>query len=238
MLVAIGGCGRIAFDPRADSASADTASPVGGPSGAALRLDDAGHVEIDAVCPALTGPFTIQAWVKPSAAQIDTDSACVFGLNNQTGTQHLSLMMWDVLATRVHYFDDFYSNRSDVDIKSAPGTWHLFTATLDAAGRGTVYANTDITVTFDTSAVTLPCRFSIGQEWDGTSASDQFVGLYDVVSVWSVAKSQSEIIAALTANPVPGTPGLVALYTFDGGDARDDSGANYTGTLVGTAVVE
>jgi hypothetical protein len=228
VLAVVSGCGRAHFDPLADAAA---------PAGLSLRVDGAGYAMFDSVCGSMTGPITIAGWIDPDPAQVDP-SSCMFCLNSDNGGANYALVMWDAMGAKVGYFDDFFTNRVDNLMASAPGSWHFTALAIDATGAGTIYQDGIIDVTFDTTrTVTAPCRFSLGQEWDGTTASDFFTGYFDEVSVWSVAKTQTEIQALMTAKPMPGDAGLVAYYTFDAGDLRDDSGNQHEGTLAGTATI-
>jgi Concanavalin A-like lectin/glucanases superfamily len=228
VVAVLAGCGRGRFDPLADAAK---------PTGFALRVDGTGYAMFDSVCGSMTGPITIAGWVNPDSAQADP-SSCMFCLNSADGGTNYALVMWDLMGTKVGYFDDFFTNRLDNLVASAPGSWHFTALVIDAAGAGVIYQDGTSDVTFDTSrTVAAPCRFSLGQEWDGTTASDFFSGYFDEVSVWSVAKTTADVQALMTTKPAPGDDGLVAYYTFDAGDARDDSGNQHDGQLAGTAAI-
>jgi concanavalin A-like lectin/glucanase superfamily protein len=223
-LVAVGliGCGRIAFDPY------DPTTP--GPSGLALRVDGAGtYATLDALCDALTGDFTIEAWVYPDAVQPD-GYASVFALNDSDGTTNLSLFMWDTTPpqTRFDYFDDVYANTFEGTITGAGGRWSFLAAVMTTAGTGALYQDGAVANTITTTrTVTAPCRFSLGQEWDGANASDFFAGYLDDLLVWTVAKSQDEVLADQLASPRGDEPGLASYITFDG---------DFPGMLVGATL--
>ncbi|MBT8493545.1 MAG: hypothetical protein KJO07_10845 [Deltaproteobacteria bacterium] len=81
------------------------------------------------------------------------------------------------------------------------------------------------------------CQVSLGQEWDGVNPSQYFVGDMDQVSVWSRDQTQDELQELMDFGVAGDEPGLVGYYSFDSGDARDDSGNSNPGTLVGTAAI-
>jgi hypothetical protein len=232
------GCGRVAFDPRADGNPTDAPPDAfAGPSGSVLSVPGTGFVSINALCTSLTGPFTFEAWFRPSSTHVDADSAAVFALNSGSGTTNVSLVMWDWNNSNVGYFDDFYTNRVDTMITVGPDQWHFIAFTYEP-GRAVVYANAQLATDITTiRTVSAPCLISLGQEWDGTTSSDYMVALYDEVSFWSGAKTQDEIAADRFALPTGTEPNLIARYTFDGTGA-DVSGHGFDVTFDGPASIQ
>jgi signal transduction histidine kinase len=62
-----------------------------------------------------------------------------------------------------------------------------------------------------------------------------FRGQLDEVRVWSVARSREQIRAAMAQRLRGDEAGLMALWNFDAGDARDDSPRGHAGQLLGGA---
>ncbi|WP_353568599.1 LamG-like jellyroll fold domain-containing protein, partial [Haloferula sargassicola] len=75
----------------------------------------------------------------------------------------------------------------------------------------------------------------------GTGYAGSFAGSIDEFRVWNVARSEAELLAGMSTAPAPGTPGLVAEYSFEegSGDAvTDGSGNGVDGTISGTLARE
>ena len=74
--------------------------------------------------------------------------------------------------------------------------------------------------------------------WGRTSHSIQilvFLGEMDEVRVWNVARTAEEIGDTMNRKLEGNESGLVGLWNFDDGTARDSSPQGHDGTLVGNA---
>jgi hypothetical protein len=227
------GCGRISFDPLSDSSAPDA---FAGPHGGAVSLDDTGYIEIDSVCPSLGSSFTIEGWFKPASTQLDVDAVAAIGINSNPATANYLQVMWDWRDGSFQYLDDVFTSRMQNPAAVAADQWHYFSVTYDA-GHGVLYSDGVVFSDVQTpQTIISPCHVSLGQEFDMVGASDNMIGLIDEVSVWSIAKTQSEVIAAMNANPVGNEPNLIAYYPFDG-DGVDRSGNGHTAVLLSSAIV-
>lgn len=239
-LVLIAGCGRVAFDPLVDGSASDGAGPdaFGGPTGKVLSLDGVtGYATLDSVCASLTGSFTIEGWVRPAAVQSATSSIVPFATNTTIGGNGM-MVLWDHQTQQLKYYDDVYTMRV-VNPTLVPGdTWHYFALTYEPGhvvlySDGVVFSDVQTPIT-----TTSPCLVSFGQEYDGVgNPTDNMDGMLDEMSVWSIAKSQAEVVANMTANVAGNEPNLVALYRFDDGSGTDSTGHGNTATLVSTATI-
>jgi hypothetical protein len=241
----LAGCGRVAFDPVDDGGLADgegtvdasTADAFFGPSGSVLYVPGNGFVSINSLCTPLAGPFTFEAWFRPSSVHVDPDSAAVFALNSNDGATNLSLVMWNWMNTQIGYFDDFYTARTDSGAIVGADEWHFVAFTYEP-GRAVVYADGQVrTEIVTTRPVASPCKVSLGQEWDGGASTDYIIGLYDEVSFWSIAKTPAEIAADMQTLPTGSEANLISRYTFEG-TGSDVSGHGYDVIFDGPAGIQ
>ncbi|MGQ8335705.1 cadherin-like domain-containing protein [Sunxiuqinia sp. A32] len=116
--------------------------------------------------------------------------------------------------------------------------WSHIAFSLASDNTATVFLNGAVEFTF-----TIPVRpdntgrFSIGQDWDGTSPTDHFFGYMDEVRVWNDVRSQSEIQANIYKELAGDEAGLVAYYNMNGGSGNtleDNSPNSSIGTFVGS----
>ncbi len=90
---------------------------------------------------------------------------------------------------------------------------------------GTLYQNNLIT--------------SIGNISNNSGYFEQFIGYLDEVRIWSVARSQQEIISNMYNLPIPSTQiGLKAYYKLGSGYSNLQGNTNWNGVLVGSQTTQ
>ena len=128
--------------------------------------------------------------------------------------------------------------------------WHFVSVVITGSGVTSVRVD-DVLVSGFPNAITpwsSTTRYSIGQEWDGsTTASDFWNGFIDEVAIWKAALSSTEVSAlynfgnGLNASSNSGnynnSANLIAYWKFDEGSGAvahtTKGGSNLNGTLHG-----
>lgn len=176
-----------------------------------------------------TDPFTVEAWVKTSAngaiLSQKTSSWDGYYLFYVDGGK---LSLW-IYASGVSDKVTSVSNVND-------GQWHHVAATRAADGTLKVYIDgVDDSASAVTSSYSIPARpVAIGASTYGGVGSI-YTGEIDEVRIWSVARTGSELQQHMFKEPVPGTTGLKAAYTFNSDAISDSSGNGANGSVEGTA---
>lgn len=176
-----------------------------------------------------TDPFTVEAWIKTSGGGAI--------LSQKTSS-------WD--GYYLFYVDGgklslwFYASGVSDKVTSVSnvndGQWHHVAATRAADGTLKVYIDgVDDSASAVTSSYSIPARpVAIGASTYGGVGSI-YTGEIDEVRIWSVARTGSELQQHMFKEPVPGTTGLKAAYTFNSDAISDSSGNGANGTVEGTA---
>jgi len=246
-LLALGACGRLGFgDLGRDAAQPIDATVIDAPEldafarrtapppGSILVLDGTGYVSIDSLTASLGGAFTISLWVNADLTQGGATYTEIVALNNATGSSNLSLLQWVTAPPSVNYYDDTYTNGPYTDVATNAGTWHYVSLVVDAAKAGTIYVDAQVRQTFTTTRSVGPnARFSLGQEWDGTTPGEFFVGALDELAVWSGTRTSQQLVVDMTFVPDFANPTLVGYFDFEGGGVVDRSGNGHIGTVSG-----
>ncbi|MBI2504743.1 MAG: hypothetical protein HYW07_16120 [Candidatus Latescibacteria bacterium] len=214
-------------------------SLLASPSGAAdlaLELDgDGDYVELPPRIFDGLEEATVEAWVQwadfPYFAQWygygSGEDWQVLGLNNWENTSTLQFFLYD----REHHL-----HLARIPTTLVPGQWcHM--ATVSGRGGMKLYLNGVL-------AAEDPYEGSFASVGNGAGhflgrahwpENMYFQGRLDEVRVWEVARTAEQIRAAIYEKSTGDEPGLVALWNFDAGDARDLSGKGHHGRLVGDA---
>jgi len=154
----------------------------------ALVLDGDDYVTIDGVVDDITSTnITLSIWIK----SMQNSQGDVFAANDSASSHPLEF-----------YIEDRYPGRydgSDIIYTAAPlvvdAQWHMMTYVREG---NTCYIYVDgiqvatDSASFDLSAVT---RWSIGQEWDGSTPSNFYFGLVDDARFYNTSLSAEEIAA-------------------------------------------
>lgn len=198
------------------------------PFGSWLSLDGApqhGYVEIGA-WPAFNpgSAFTFEAWVKL------TDNA---GCSTIAGKDWQQAWWFGICGTTFRSYLRGSGSRFDAGIVPA-NVWTHVAVVFDGAVRrhyiNGVLAGS-VAQTDPVASSPDPVRIGSDVSWEFTPA-----GQIDEVRFWNIARSQAEIQANMNAAIQTPTPGLFAVFGFEGG-ARDAVGG-YPGTVESAAAIE
>ncbi len=212
-----------------DDATADWSlleAPYG--PGTALTFDGTDdYLRADAVAAELanTDAYTMSAWVRPT--NTDTGQRGIVAFHTGTGGNKNMLFYRN---ERFAYYDPDIGYQESTTTY-APGTWHHVAVTVDASDNGVLYIDGSAQATFNADVrPEAGDRFSIGQEWDGTTASDFFEGQIDEVRIWTAARTAAEVRASTYQTVPPERNDLVAYYRFDAAQTGQRLGESYAGT--------
>ncbi|GAB6053355.1 hypothetical protein JCM17960_21750 [Magnetospira thiophila] len=184
----------------------------------------------------LTGPLTLEAWVRPDVIDNTTQSIVS---NLEDGGFGLQLV--DGLATFSLSVDGTtYSVQSDSALTA--GEWVHLAGSYDAAGNMALYVNgvqqSDVASpvgTVDASAQAL----MVGGDPDASGAATSlFSGAVDEVRLWADARSETEIQETLGRQLNGNESDLSGYWNFNEGSGTtlaDGSGNGHAGTLSGGA---
>ena len=201
-------------DRHYDESNVEAVVPVKGP-GNALQLEGNYHyVEANTVSNGLSGSaVTFEAWVYPEI-QSDTDKTAILSFNTADGGND-NLLMYDGANEKFCYYDDG-SGHIYSAAESAPGHWYHVAVTIDDNDFGVLWVDGEQEETFYTAIrPKKTALFSIGQEWDGITTSQQFKGKIDEVRIWNVARTQAEIQSTMCSPAHGNHAGMVGLWHFD-----------------------
>lgn len=189
-----------------------------------------------AAASALTGPFTIEAWVYVRAY---ADWSRLSDFATATGNNEIVCMLSVGMSGRpdLQCFNSAGAETGSISVPSALplNMWTHLAFTCDGA-TGRIFTNGILAVSGPMTTPSGPARTSnfIGRSnWPGDADANATI---DEVRIWNVARTQAEIQANMLNAALPGsTPGLVAYWHFDAGtgtSATDATGHGNTGTLV------
>ncbi|MDP3147586.1 MAG: GLUG motif-containing protein [Ignavibacteria bacterium] len=202
-----------------------------------LQFDgDNDYVTANGVCLTLgsSSTLTLECWINTTFGSETYPYFLAFntsdgGNNIQLGTSSdHELKFYD--GVNNHYGSVLESN-----------TWYHVALTVDALNNAIVYLNgtSDIAAT-TTVRPQATGKFSIAQEWDGSSASGFFKGYIDEVRIWNTARSITQIQTFKDTQLAGTESGLMAYYKMTDGSGTtvtDNSSNLNNGTLYnGTSV--
>jgi hypothetical protein len=159
----------------------------------------------------LINEITYETWVYPESQE---GVLAIIAFNTSSGG-NANLLMYDGENQTFSYYDDANGHVPSA-AEYASENWYHVAVTIDWQNRGLLYVNGEKQATFSTA--TRPSRtalFSMGQEWDGTTATNFFKGQIDEVRVWTVARTSYEIRAGMRWPMRGDETGLVGLWHFD-----------------------
>ena len=149
--------------------------------------------------------YTLEAWIKPNYMGIlGIISYGNFGTNNQVNAFRL--------GTEGYLINYWWGNDLIVTVGNIANTWHHVAATFDGVTR-TIYLD-GVEIGHDTpSGMNVPnsTNLTIGS----SNNSEYFDGEIDEVRMWTVARTESEINAAMNTPLRGDETGLVGLWHFD-----------------------
>ncbi|MEM1093926.1 MAG: LamG-like jellyroll fold domain-containing protein [Bacteroidota bacterium] len=200
-------------------------------AGNALRLGSGDeYVQANAVSASLTGDFTLEAWVEPESSQPGGGGA-IFALNTSSGGNTM-LLMYDDDKDYFRYFD---GGTDSATASSYPAGQRYHVALSVASGAMTLYINGAVAHTSTlTATIDATTQFSLGQEFDGATPTNEFEGLMDEVRVWDDARTADEIRALMFTTLNGSEDGLLSYFQFNesSGTTLSDAVGGLDGTLV------
>ncbi|OGG52259.1 MAG: hypothetical protein A3F84_04135 [Candidatus Handelsmanbacteria bacterium RIFCSPLOWO2_12_FULL_64_10] len=202
----------------------------------ALKLDgDGDYVQLPGnVFNSLT-EATVEAWVRWDA--FNSSSAWfsygsprdlqVLSIHHYANTRNVQFIIYDA-------GHNFYHARAYSDLPA--GQWCHMAAVSGPSGmklylNGGLAAEWDFTGSF--ASLGSGAEFSLGRAT--SKESRDLRGQLDEVRVWSTARTEAQIRATMYQRLTGQEPGLVGLWNFDAGDARDLSPSGHHGRLMGDA---
>ncbi len=180
--------------------------------GNALILDGINdYVDADTVCEDLSGDaITFEAWVYPETQGRNS----ILAFNTYSGG-NFNLLMYDGGPQKFCYYDDNTGYKYS-PIQSVPGHWYHVAVTISESDQTTLWINGAQRGIFFTSIrPSKSAKFSIGQEWDGSTESQHFKGQIDEVRIWTDARMTTEIQANICKPLLGNEANLVGLWHFD-----------------------
>jgi hypothetical protein len=164
--------------------------------GSALQLTS-GYVAIDGVVKGLTGTnLTLSAWIKTTQGS----EGNLFAANDSASAHPL---MFGISGGNPYAYDNGAGTQYPAPTGAVnDNQWHMLTFVRNG---GTAYIYLDGTQirtyasTFSLSTVT---RWSIGQEWDGSTPSDFYNGLVDDVRIYNKALTPDEVKELMRGDPL------------------------------------
>ncbi len=162
-------------------------------------FDGSGYIAADGVAATLNGgAITFGGWAKPEAGM--TENGALFAFNTASGGNRNMLLSNKTTRQFFHY-----DGASAISANAfALDEWHHVMVVIDENDNGVLYVNGTQEATFTSSVrPAADGKFSIGQEWDGSTATNFFKGYLDEVVVIPAALSQAEVqeLAAGRYNP-------------------------------------
>ena len=180
--------------------------------------------------------FSFKLSVNPMTASFPEGVGYVLSINGSSGGNVNVLLVGinQANGTLRIYVGDSYVFYSSIGVTD--NNWHDIAYTRNGT-VGTLFLDGVIlgthTVTYSLSSSDY---WSIGQEFDGTSISNEYVGYIDNVSVWDRVLTQEEIQANMTNELTGNESGLVGYWDFNEGSGTtvtDQSGNGNDGTVNG-----
>ncbi|MBM4027111.1 MAG: hypothetical protein FJ280_17155 [Planctomycetes bacterium] len=167
---------------------------IEGVVGGALELTGNGYVVIDGIAPRLkANVLTFSAWIK--STRVSSAHGVIFCPNGSDSDYSLQVTL------RNGSISIYDGSRTDYPPIVADGEWHHVAFVLngpnasvyvDGAQRGSWASS----MNFGTMT-----RWSIGQEWDGSTASDFYTGAVDEARAYSRALTADQIQELLRGDP-------------------------------------
>ncbi len=186
-------------------------------------VDD--YVDINAVADDMAGltDWSLSLWLKPEKASFPEGTAYIFAINCDNAATNCNKLLFgiDKATGNIFVYEDPSASIVLQGSATNDGSWNHIVYSRTAT-TGTLYLNgsADGTHTPQHADFVASDKWSIGQEWDGTTVTNEFFGLMDEIAIWDEGLATNEVTALYNSG--------VAL------DAKNDAG-DYTSSanLVG-----
>lgn len=154
--------------------------------------------------------LTIEAWIKTEAS----GSNSIVSVNTSTGG-NVVLLRIDNGQAKI-----YDGSNSTFEIESSTlyndNQWHHFTYSKSGSIGNLFVDGTLIGTHTADFTMSSSDQWSIGQEYDGTSISDEFTGFIDEVVIWNKTLTQSEIKNRILDNAPVDDVNVISYYDFNG----------------------
>jgi len=211
--------------------------PLNGVTGNVLVLDGSNdYVDVANLgTGAITGAFTMEAWVKPD--KFDAYAVVIDLFGGTAGETGLQISDTGVFNA---WFTGSNTNVAST-YKLSIGEWSHLAVAFDGANTAKLYANGELVATNTSITMTTlsgDINMHIGMN-DGTG-ENHFDGQVDNARVWSVERTEAQIREGMSESFDYNTTGLLAQYNFEdvvGTTVKDNTLTSTNGTLTGGATV-
>ncbi len=214
----------------------------------ALSFDgDNSYIEANSVSNALSGASTLsmEAWIWRDDNL--TESKFILTFHQSAANAHQNILLFGTSSDGKLVLS--FNNGVDNDYRGATiiekNKWTHIAITISADNTSCFYVNgvLESMTKFDTGVplTSIPVRpvsggcFSIGQDWDGSVATNDFIGKLDEIRVWNTVRSADEIRSNMYKELTGNETGLEAYYNMNAGSGSfltDNSAKGNTGTLI------
>ncbi|TAN72142.1 MAG: tandem-95 repeat protein, partial [Magnetospirillum sp.] len=198
---------------------------VAGSPTAGVHLDGNSAVATTAVVTAATANVTLEVWAKVDEIPLST-SRTIFGNGTQSSsgyciqvdsTGHIGLSVWGV--------QDIFSTTV-----VNPGEWHHYAAVLGSGNAWTLYMDGQPILSTTAAAANVPN----GATTVGNTGGVGFTGEVAEARIWTVARTQADIIAGMNTVAVGNEADLAGHWSLDGTLAGGTLASPVTLTAYGT----
>jgi hypothetical protein len=188
--------------------------------------------------------FTVETWVHPLGPSWGTTrNGVIFAKAQEEGSGKFLASIWmqwthNTNKIRVLVTHDLGDDATAV-ISNATvpvGTWAHVAMTFDGS-----WLRLFINGQLDNEAAAVASNVDYGPEDILLGAANfvddwvyRFKGIIDEVRFWDHVRLEAEIAAQMNRSLIGSETGLLAYYTFNQGDANDDSGNGHDGVFEGT----
>jgi hypothetical protein len=180
----------------------------------------------------VTQDLTLEAWIKPSGEPGGGGPFHFIVSKNYDGKGYDLLLIGNGDNCRIQFeMGDIASTTVPMSVLK----WHWWHVAAVYRDRKSIALYINGVKTADVRA-TLPLRTYTGPLLIGTSPWDTFQGRIGDVRIWSVARTQEQVVDDMHSRVDPSSPGLVADYDLSNikrGRVLDRSGKAPAGILLG-----
>ncbi|MBN8865474.1 MAG: T9SS type A sorting domain-containing protein [Sphingobacteriales bacterium] len=185
--------------------------------------------------------WTIEFWFRSSRTVTYTESILAF--NPSDGTNRIEIGVGPSSGNKMYIYSPNSSPGTLYGSAAiSTNTWYHVALTFNSGTRAIqLYLNgsttPDVVRTLPAADVVQSTdKFSLGQEWDNTTASGFFAGQLDEVRVWNSVRSNTQLVDNQYRQVPTNSSGLLAYYKMTnntGTTVTDNTGNGRNGTLVG-----
>ena len=171
------------------------------------------YVELNSIADSLAGKsnMSIEMWVRSNG----TNQENFLGINSSVGNNVVFIRF---NSSKIAVYDGF-SNGYEITTTGnyADGVWHHVAYTKNGL-KGRLYVDGILEGTHNAHfSFASTDQWSLGQEFDGATASDFYEGSIDEVRIWDVTRSAIELNVNMGTQLTGSEPGLKGYYNFNQG---------------------